>query len=240
MNKILITISIVVLLGIGSYALFNTEEATAPTNENGETKQENSGFISDLGAQKLAQGYLALVMDNDGWSELSEEGLKKNHGVSNPDSPCPDFFAPLILQFPEDVAAQNPPIENLALTSVGFPWLTFPVQVTVPADGRPNLPPSAPVLPDGFFSDPFFVNFNCNITSFDSQKLEGLLNIAIYNSDNSEYRPAFDIPVSVDLYGQQDYPADESIFTDGFESVPESCVSPGIPEEDCWNLIVFP
>ena len=226
MNVKTIGVAILILLGVGTAFYALKDKQTEPTP-----------FLSDLGSARLADGYLALILDrDDGWKPLDEVGLVKNHGVGHASSPCPDFFAPVVIMFPE---GPNPPPSNLALNAPDLPWLSFPVQVGIPADGNPQLPGSVPPLPEGFFSDPFFVNFNCNIAGFDTQQLNGPLNITIYNQDNSQYRPTFQLPVNVDVFAQQDYPAEE-IFTDGFEEIPATCANLGTPEEDCWNLIVFP
>ena len=221
-------IALLVALIAGGIAYFGFQQEEPPAG------------ISDLGAQQLAQGYLALVMDTEAqaWKPLDDEGLKKKHGISHPSSPCPDFFAPLILQFPDDIGSSSLP-SNLAMHVADTPWINSPVQVSIPPDGRPLLPESVPQLPKGYFSDPFFINFNCNINQLETQQLSGDLNITIYNADNSEYRPGFTIPVDVNVFGQTDYPNNED-FVDGFERLPLTCVNPGTPEEDCWNLIVFP
>jgi hypothetical protein len=221
-NKIIISLLVLGILGIGALVYFNLQGNI----QNNSTNE----FISDLGAQKLAQGYLALILDGDEWKPVGEEGLVKNHGIGHPDSPCSDFFRPLILQFPEDT---NPLPSNAALNNGGADWFDFPIQVPVPASGRPELPSTFPSLPpDGLFSQPFFTSFNCQLDSYITQELSGNLNITIYNADNTVYQPEFAIPVEVNVFAAQDYPADPSVLLDGFESA--------TPEEDAWNLIVFP
>ena len=221
-NKLIIGLVIVGLLGVGAVANFNL----SGNNQSGLTDK----YISDLGAQRLAQGYLALVMDDDGWKQVDEVGLTKNHGIGHPASPCPDFFRPLILQFPDDI---SPLPSNLALDAGGVEWFDFPIQVPVPANGRPELPSTFPSLPpDGFFSQPFFTSFNCQLDSYTTQEFSSSLNITIYNADNTVYQPEFSIPVEMNVFAAQDYPADPAVLVDGFELA--------TPEEDAWNLIVFP
>jgi len=103
---------------------------------------------------------LALFLDEAGWKPVDGIGLIKNHGIGHADSPCPDYFRPLILQFPEDV---SPLPANLALNDGRTEWFEFPVLVPVPADGRPELPSGFPPLPaEGLFSQSFFTSFIAN------------------------------------------------------------------------------
>ena len=222
-------VGIAILLLIGGGAAYYATRDKAPD-------APSTAFISDNAAQRLAEGYLALIFDDGNWNEVSPEGLTKNHGIGHAASPCPDFFAPFIIRFPDNL---NPPPSNLALNPGGDRWFSFPPQVAIPPDGIPTFPADFPQPPPGFYSQPFFVNFNCNIPSPTTQELNGNLNITIYNADNTEYRPGFKIPLKVNVFAAADYPTDEAL-TDGFEPIPPNCSNFAMPVSTCFDFITVP
>jgi hypothetical protein len=254
MNKnMVIGAVLVVLLGAGAYIGLRgwtlDDDGVAPVDPFG-SAPDSSPFLSDVGAQRLAQGYLALVLDGpDSWQPVPEEGLKKNHGISHPQSTCPDIFPPTVLVFPDTIADLGPPPFNLAINDNQTPWLDHPLQVPVtqgPGTFFETRGYEIVQAPDNFFySHAFTTTFNCNIPSLETQNLSSGLNVSLYASDNTLIQ-TFTVPIGVDVFAQADFPSDDGFFVDGFEGwgncppVAPSAVQPGTPEEDCWNLIVFP
>jgi|SRR3989344_2051245 len=252
-----IGVVLAVLIGVGTYEFVLDNDAVFDLFQDdfGTGMQfddaSSTPFTSDLGAQRLAQGYLALVMDGpEDWQLIPEEGVKKNHGIGHPASTCPDIFPPTVLVFPNTISDMGPPPFNLAINDGGTAWLDHPIQIPVTQGPAPFFTQEGYEIvgaPDNFFySHAFTTSFNCNIPALETQNLSTDLNVSLYASDNTLIQ-TFDVPVGVDVFAQADFPGNDSFFVDGFEGwgscppvAPATAVNPSTPEEDCWNLIVFP
>ena len=171
-------------------------------------------------------------------------GPKHGHGIGHQKSQCgTDFFRPLILQFPDDLGRSSvarvdyqvedphlnvtPPVAGPNFEVDSF----FDVFTDISLDGSGG-ELSEHVLEeydakydgDYILSDMPFLEFTCNIETFETQKLTGNVHVMLYD-EGDQLIAEGSFPTETFVFDANDH----EIFADGFESGDVSAWSSRVP-----------
>ncbi len=166
-------------------------------------------------------GLLGYDPPTDAW--ITIDSLVKFHGIGHPASPLPDYWPPVILQVPDELGGGWIEVQD-----PDDPWFDVPSDpIPLYPFAQLNLPEGVSQPPAGTYSTPFFPSFNGDIPTLftGAQTLEAFFTLILFGSDGDPYLMPdsnepfeFRVPVTVEVFAQEDWPSDTSIFTDGFES----------------------
>jgi hypothetical protein len=245
--------ALVVLAGIFFLGDFGKEPETGqpgPDTIRGDSNNDVLGGISDVER--------AWLFDNTEreWKTFdpARETIMLPHVMNDPLlGPCPTHSSPMIFGFSDDVLAGDPssdmvPTEIVALnlrSSGGDNSLLAPDSLRVDSFFDVfvdiDVPPPADAPEEGFrYTRPFVVDFTCQLDTYETQSLDVPVTWSLLGPNGTVVRDMDNQPLggrfgaTINVYEPGDEP----------DNLPEpfdlTCVNPGTPEEDCWNLIVFP